>query len=307
MKIKLTRCYRCNATKARRSPTAYVYCDHCGALTDFDFQIAISDKRSKLPGPEFERLKKTLASQLDAALARKDKERHLELNRELYRAYVKACPAACPPRVGDPVYREKYVEQTARGATEAAFDDEMSAASARQATAMKKLKWVRGGKMGQTCEPASFWALFDTVLDITQVGKRMAARTGLLEINPDGDSPVNEKLGLSMFVQGWLPYLKKPEVELLMERTGLAGEYVEATPLVGESAPCGACKAEVVRLDGAKQCVCDACGTLIRTDATVPCGNCAAKVLMPAERTTFQCPFCDTELRSMTWTDAQVR
>src|SRR4051812_6052685 len=58
MKIKLTRCHLCHATKVRLSPTAYVYCDYCGALTDFDFQLAISDKRSKLPGPEYERISK---------------------------------------------------------------------------------------------------------------------------------------------------------------------------------------------------------------------------------------------------------
>jgi hypothetical protein len=306
VKIKLTRCHVCNATKARRSPTAYVYCDFCGALTDFDFQIAISDKRSKLPGPEFERLKKKLTPQLEEALAKKDKARYLALNREIYTEYVKACPAACPPRVGDPVYREKYVEQSARGATEAAFDDEMNAASARQATAMKKLKWVPGGKMGQTCQPDTFWALYDTVIEITEVGKRMAARTGLVDINPDGDSPVNEKLGISMFVQGWLPYLKKPEVEKLMERSGLSGQYVDPEPLVGDTAPCGVCKADVTMLLGAKQCVCDSCGHLLRADVTVPCTQCAAKVLMPTERTTFQCPFCNTELRSMTWTNGQL-
>jgi len=62
-----------NATKAKRSPTAYVYCDFCGALTDFDFQLAISDKRSRLPGPEYERLRPVLGPQTEAALKAKNK------------------------------------------------------------------------------------------------------------------------------------------------------------------------------------------------------------------------------------------
>lgn len=301
MKIKLTRCHVCNATKVKRSPTAYVYCDYCGALTDFDFQLAITDERSKLPGPEYERLRAALGPKLEAALKAKDKATYLQLQRELYEAYVKACPAACPPRVGDPVYRAKYVEQMAQAGTEGAFDAQMAAVSEKQAKAMKALKWVPGGPMSVTCEPASFWALYDTVLETTEAGKAMAERAGLTSQNPDGDSPVNDKLALSMFVQGWLPYLKKTEVDELMAKTGLGGQYVEPAPATGESVPCGGCKADVQRLEGAKQCVCDACGYLLRADVTVPCSSCGAKLLMPAEHSAFQCPFCDTELRTQAW------
>ena len=44
--------------------------------------------------------------------------------------------------------------------------------------------------------------------------------------------------------------------------------------------PCGVCKTDVPRLEGAKQCVCDSCGRLLRTDVVVPCSQCAAKLWM---------------------------
>jgi hypothetical protein len=307
VKIKLTRCHVCNATKVRPSTTAYVYCDYCGALTDFDFQFAISDRRSKLPGPQYEALSKALAPQLEAALKARDKEAHVALQRTLYEAYVTACPAACPPRVGDPAYRAKYIEHSARTATEVAFDPVLIAASGRQTKAMKDLAWVPGGPMGVTCRPDTFWALYETVLEMNEVSKGLAERTNLAELNPDGDTPVNSLIGLSLFVQGWLPYLKPPEVEALMKRSGLSAQYVEPAPVKDEVVPCGACKADVHRLEGATKCVCDGCGYLLRTDVVVPCSNCAANLLMPAEHTAFQCPFCATELRTMAWTMAQLQ
>ncbi len=301
LKIKLTRCHLCNATKVRRSPTAYVYCDYCGALTDFDFQIAISDKRSKLPGPKYEQLAAALAPQLQAAKQANDKPAYLALQRTLYEAYVTACPAACPPRVNDPVYRAKYVEQAARGATEGAFDPEVSAASEQQAKIIKALKWVPGGPMGVTCRPDTFWALYESLLEVTAVSKRMGEREGLASLNPDGDTPVNELISMSTFAQGWLPYLARREAEELMTRAGLSAQYVEPTPVPEQVVPCGSCKADVHRLEGSKRCVCDGCGTLLRTDVVVPCSHCSANMLMPAEQTLFQCPFCSTELRTMAW------
>jgi hypothetical protein len=105
LRIKLSRCHVCNATKGRPSPTAYVFCDYCGALIDFDFQTAIGDTRSKLPGPEYERLRAALAPRLQQAQASGDRAASLELQPQLFAAYVEACPAACSPRINDPVWR----------------------------------------------------------------------------------------------------------------------------------------------------------------------------------------------------------
>jgi len=301
LKIKSSKCHVCGAAKARPSPTAYVYCDHCGALIDFDFQVSINDKRSKLPGPEYTRLANALTAELEAAQKKNDKEKYLELQRKLFSAYVEACPAACAPRVNEEAYREKYVELQARTATESAFDPVMSKASARQSKAMKDLKWIPGGQMGVTCEPSTFWELYETVLEMASVGRALAEKYDFAKLNPDGETPVNEKIGLSLFVQGWTPYLKKPELDLLLEKTDLGAQYVDVQPVQGQHAPCGVCKADTTREDGAKRCVCDSCGHLLRADGLVPCSSCGAKMLMPAERTDFRCPFCETELHTQTW------
>lgn len=304
--IKSSKCHLCGAPKSRPSPTAYVYCDHCGALIDFDFQTAVSDKRSKLPGPEYTRLNASITPQLEAAQKKNDQATYLELQRKLYAAYVEACPAACAPRIADAAYREKYIEQQARTSTVGAFDPEMAAASDRQAKAMKALEWDNGGRMGVTVTHDSFWALYDTVIEIAEVGKRLAEKHDLAALNPDGDTPVNQKLGLSLFLQGWTPYLKKADLEALMEKTGLGGQYVRLERVHSATVPCGVCKTDVAREDHAKKCVCDSCGHLLRADVAVPCSSCGAKLLMPDQRTDFRCPFCETELRAQTWTMQQL-
>jgi hypothetical protein len=38
--VKKVDCSRCGAPKRLPSKTAYLYCDHCGSLVDYDFRLA---------------------------------------------------------------------------------------------------------------------------------------------------------------------------------------------------------------------------------------------------------------------------
>src|SRR5271165_4026944 len=38
--VKKVDCPRCGAPKRLPSKTAYLYCDHCGSLVDYDFRLA---------------------------------------------------------------------------------------------------------------------------------------------------------------------------------------------------------------------------------------------------------------------------
>jgi hypothetical protein len=37
-------------------------------------------------------------------------------------------------------------------------------------------------------------------------------------------------------------------------------------------------------------------------EVVTPCSHCAATLLLPAQRTSFQCALCATELRTQAWT-----
>ena len=56
IQVRNVRCPTCGAPKLTPAKTAYVYCDFCGSLTDYDFQKACENPQSNMPGPAYEQL-----------------------------------------------------------------------------------------------------------------------------------------------------------------------------------------------------------------------------------------------------------
>src|SRR3569832_802258 len=54
--IKRVSCSQCGAPKSLPSTTAYIYCDYCGSLMDYDFRIANADTNAGLTNTVFHRL-----------------------------------------------------------------------------------------------------------------------------------------------------------------------------------------------------------------------------------------------------------
>lgn len=300
--IKRVTCHACGAQKATRSATAFVYCDCCAALTDWDFQIAISDPSSRLPGPAYEALLKELGDPLAAALAQKDRDAYLALQRRVFASYVEACPAACPPRCRDPEYRARFVEYSAEGATIGAFEPDSSGRAAALDAAVKAIEWtMEGGAV--KAEPRSFWRMFDAFAATMEDPPEGRAHPAFALAHPDG-APVSllRKMAMSMFVQGWIPYLTEEMTRALLERTGLASEYVQAPDVKAHDAACGHCGGAMKLVDGATRALCDGCGHVVGAGrAVVPCVSCGAALAMPEGANAFACPFCRAELRAMRW------
>ena len=272
VRFKRTTCPTCGAPKQRPSPTAYVYCDYCGVLCDFDFARAC-EKPLERPGPVYEQLLAGLEPSLDDAMARGDVDAYRTLQRELYDAYVDAAPGSCSPRVRDPAYRAKYVACAAEGAVVRAFDAQSKEHEAAVARATKGLAFAQlaPGVIRVATQP---WeALVDAVFAQQEYDATLFDARGIWELNPDGASrAVQRRAGLSMFVQGWLPMLEEAQARALVERAGLRGEYVEADPVQGETRSCGSCGGPTLVLPGAKRVVCEHCGRKLDVVAMMkPC------------------------------------
>jgi LSD1 subclass zinc finger protein len=54
--VKQVDCPRCGARKRLPSKTAYLYCDHCGSLIDYDFRLANSGTNAGLTNTVFHQL-----------------------------------------------------------------------------------------------------------------------------------------------------------------------------------------------------------------------------------------------------------
>ena len=108
--IKRVSCSQCGAPKSLPSTTAYIYCDYCGALIDYDFRIANADTNAGLTNTVFHRLIAPLQASLEQARARGDQETYRTLHRQVFSQWLQECPMAASPRAKtDPAFREQMV------------------------------------------------------------------------------------------------------------------------------------------------------------------------------------------------------
>ena len=285
-----SRCPSCGAAKSRPSATAYVYCDFCGSLADYDFRKACEQPRS-MPGPVYEKLSAKLKPQCEKALLANDREKYLELQTELFDAYVEACPNAVPVRVGDAIFRLAFVAHSAGCCTVIAFDDEYKKISEAMTQATAALQWTQHEGATRVSHK-SFKAMLDTVVAAQE-------RTYSDELysqyapHPDGaGADLLKRIGYSGFVQGWLPYLHEATTKLLLETTGLKQEYLTVETNASALLNCGFCKNTVPVFAGAKQCVCEQCGHKLEIEQGIRCDGCGSHLAVDKNTRYFPCPQC---------------
>ena len=254
-------CPTCGAPRARPSPTAYGYCDHCGQLADYDFARACEHPLER-PGPAYEAIAAALAPRL--AAARDDLAAYRAVQRELFAAWVDACPGALPVRIRDPDYRAAYVAALAEGETRAAFDAEACARRAAMEAAVSGLSFASIEGRARVL-PDPYRAMEAAMFAHEARRHELAVEHGLYDDHPDGATPaVLRKIGFSQYVQGWLPYLEEVDAQALLARTGLAGDYAVAPPPASRAVPCPTCGGPLDVVLGARRVVCEHCGRLVQ-------------------------------------------
>ncbi len=250
-------CPTCGAPRTRPSPTAYVYCDHCGELADYDFARAC-ERPLERPGPAYEAIAAALAPKLAAASG--DIAAYRAVQRELYAAWVDACPGATPVRIRDPDYRAAYIAALAEGETRAAFDAEARARRAAMDAAVAQLGFAAIDGRTRVL-PGPYRAMEAAMFAHEARRHALALEHGLYELHPDRAPPaLIRRIGFSLYVQGWLPYLDEADAQALLARTGLAGEYAIAPPPETRAVPCTTCGGPLDVVLDARRVVCEHCG-----------------------------------------------
>src|ERR1022692_4605642 len=108
--VKQVTCARCGAPKRLPSKTAYLYCDHCGSLIDYDFRLANSGTNAGLTNTVYHQLVAPVQGDLDRARAAGDAARYRELLRGVFAEWIRQCPQAVSPRAGaDEDFRDRMV------------------------------------------------------------------------------------------------------------------------------------------------------------------------------------------------------
>ena len=297
--IKRVNCSQCGAPKSLPSTTAYLYCDYCGSLMDYDFRIANADTNAGLTNTVFHRIIAPLQGQLAQAKARADRGEYRRLYRQVFSEWIQECPMAVSPRAkNDAVFREQLAAYLAECLVTKDLDPRQVPLDARMEALVASLQRIPtpGGAWMVT---GGFWPYAELFKQQMELAYELMHQLGVDAMDPDkAPLGVGLRMEYSTFCQGWLPHLSPADGERLLKLYGLNAEYDEAKPLETDQRKCGACGAVIHTLAGAKQVVCESCGyTIDTTSQAVPCGKCGAMLSFPVSANHLLCPYCSTDIQ----------
>ncbi len=296
--VKRCNCAVCGAPKKLPTTNAYVYCDYCASLCDFDLRRACEGDTA--PGPEYAAIVNGAHASMQAAVAAGDRDAYRALQKQVFEAFVANVPNAMSHRArNDAAYREAYVNYMAEGATVRAFDPAAQALEAEMKQRVMSLRYG-GNMMAPTVEADSFWPMAETLEKQLALFATLYRSTGVVELDPDHAEHLTTKMGWSGFCQGWLAMLPEDAAAQLLQRAGLTNDYVAIEVETGQPRHCGGCGGEFHALPDAKAVVCDGCGrTVDLGSAEIPCGGCGATMTLPRGADHIACPFCQTDVEQV--------
>jgi DNA-directed RNA polymerase subunit RPC12/RpoP len=294
--VKRCTCVTCGAPKQLPSATAYVYCDYCASLVDFDLRQACEG--DTLPGPEYVALVNSSQAASQAAVAAGDRDGYRAIQERIFSAYVANVPMAVSHRArNDQGYRQAYVRYMAEAAVARAFDPAYQVLEAEMRQRVMGLRYT-GNMLSPTVDPDSFWPMAGTLEKQIELSQAHYRSGGFADIDPDRGEHLLPKMAWSGFCQGWLGMLPTDAAAQLLQQTGLTSEYVPVAAVDGQPRHCGGCGAEFTALPGANAIVCEGCGrTMHLGDAEIPCASCGAAMTLPAGADETSCPFCQSLVR----------
>jgi LSD1 subclass zinc finger protein len=298
VRFKKSICPACGGHKTRPSQTAYVYCDFCGALADFDFQKAC-EVPAERPGPAYQNLSAQLAPMLEQARGRGDVVTYRQLQMQLFDSFIAITPTSCPPRVTDARYRQAYVAYMAEGATATAFDAASREHEGNVNRTVQGLQYASPKPGVIRVSAGSFRALSDAVFAQQDHVARIHEARGVYAMHPDhAPAELQRRIGISLFVQGWLPMLDEDSARAFLDRARLSSEYLEADPPSADRADCGGCGHHLEVLPGARRVVCERCGQAVELGGErVTCGGCGASLAPQEGAPKVTCPHCKHSLQ----------
>lgn len=297
--IKRVNCSQCGAPKTLPSKTAYLYCDYCSALMDYDFRLANANTNAALTNTVFARLIAREQPALANAISGQDWEAVRKIYNRVYDDWLRECPMVASPRAE---HDAEFRAQMIRYLTESALTKDMDPESAALEGEMKRLE----AQLIRIPMAGGAWRFSGPVWDYLQgfkklmevVYKKMEAN-GVLALDPDhAPAGVPLRLEYSSVAQAFLPHLSPEEGQKLLKLYGLSGEYDAVKPLDTDLRKCGMCGSEMVIVPGARQVICETCYHPIDVQSQpLPCRKCGAPLSFPVDADRIACPYCSTENR----------
>jgi len=293
--VKRCSCVVCGAPKKLPTITAYVYCDYCASLIDYDLRRACETDTA--PSPQYAAIVNGTNAPAKAAVAAGNRDGYRELQKSVYEAYVTYVPMAVSHRAkNDPAYVRAYIDYMAEAAVARAFDPTAQTLDAQMKQRVMGLRYG-GNMLSPTVDPASFWPVVELTEQQIEIYKALYRSANLADLDPDHAEHVVGKLAWSGFCQGWLGMLPADAAEQLLQRTGLVNEYVPVQAEDGQPRHCGGCGGEITALPDATALVCEACGRKVDVgSAELRCASCGGSMTLPVGVDNIACPYCEARV-----------
>ena len=297
--IKRVSCSQCGAPKSLPSTTAYIYCDYCGALMDYDFRMANANTNAGITNTIYSRIMTTVQFPLAQAKTRNDRDAVRQIYKQVFTQWLQECPNAASPRaIKDMEFRRQLIDYFAECAVVKDMDPQQATLQIKMdalVAALQRIPVPGGAWMAA----GPFWeyaALFKQQMEGTYA---LIRQLGVDAMDPDHASPtVALRMEYSSFCQAWLPHLSPSDGERLLKFYGLDAEYDDVQPLQSEHRHCGSCGSDIEALSGARQVVCESCGFTIDVNSqAIPCQKCGALLSFPVSANHVVCPYCSTDTR----------
>ena len=292
--VKQVDCPRCGAPKRLPSKTAYLYCDHCGSLMDYDFRMANFGTNGALTNQVYLYLVTPVQPELDRARAAGDKDRYRQLLHGVYAEWIRQCPQAVSPRAtSDEDFRSRMVNYLVECTVVKDFDPGLAILD-RQLIAITNTLQRRPAGDGNWLVGDGIWnvaALFKKEMETVY---QLLDQAGVLATDPDEAPPgVQLRMEYSTFCQNWLPKVPPADADRFLAYFGLKSEYVKVNVTDALTKKCGSCGDELKTLPGAKAVICESCGRKLDiAGGEVPCQTCGAPLSFPVGVSGIECPYC---------------
>jgi hypothetical protein len=292
------------------SATAYVYCDFCGALADWDFNTACSAGNA-LPGPAYEALARQLAPAINYAKLQRDTATLKALYTQLFARHVELCPSSYSPRIRSPGFRGRFLDYYSDMMIVRDLDPRVAQLSGLLNQRIAELRQAHslgsGGMavsffglviasqpMSTQFPDAQFWAVYQAFRQQYRAHMDGMSQVGVIAKYPDPVRPeLLERIGVSAFVQGWLSWISPAMQGYLLDDAKLRDAYVDITPPALLLRRCGRCGTRVDTITGAWCVVCFTCGEKLDVkQAEVTCPGCGGPSSVVDGSEGFACPFC---------------
>jgi DNA-directed RNA polymerase subunit RPC12/RpoP len=292
-RIRAYRCFTCGAPKRIAPRTAYVHCDFCGTLFDYDVEIMMLEHEGTDHEDLLEKLINGVRPQLREAFRASDWPRYREHWRWVYSTDMALWPRAWSPRIGDPTYREAmlgFVVGTCIARNQRGPADRAAQERCEVVTTNVQDEIARGDR---NAIARALFAWMPARMAALEEETRVYDRAGLFAIHPDGLTAASHwQINRGLVALQWKPLVAADVFGEVLERSGITTATTRAEPIAIDQASCGCCGGKLLVVAGSRALVCESCGHRLEPgERAFACPTCGARVLAKAAGET-KCAWC---------------